>query len=123
MVDLSSDEYTACIESQQREQGAWGGETKDDLDALAWRQVRVCVRRAGEALTYFNNLRARLAGTPTTHVRVHDRAPWRGTAWDTPDSMRAGLTRGECWPLLENEPAWRACVARTQEVETRQHFP
>ena len=28
------------------------------------------------------------------------RAPWRGTAWDNPNSIRVALARGQCWPLL-----------------------
>jgi hypothetical protein len=43
-------------------------------------------------------------------------APWRGTAWDNPDSIRAGLSRGECWPLIEDSILWSPCVARADSL-------
>lgn len=44
-----------------------------------------------------------------------DRAPWRGSAWDNADSIRAGLARGQCWPLIEDTEKWRPCNERAEK--------
>ena len=51
---------------------------------------------------------------PTLHVSIRPgaRATWRETAWDDPDSVRAALVRGECWPFIEDSTIWTPCVAR-----------
>lgn len=53
-------------------------------------------------------------------VSAASRAPWRGTAWDNPDSMSAALARGDCWPLVEDSIRWQACVAG-HDTSTTKH--
>jgi hypothetical protein len=45
------------------------------------------------------------------------KAPWRGTAWDNPDSIRVGLARGQCWPLVEHQAEWEACVKKSEKAD------
>ena len=54
----------------------------------------------------------------TPNSRSQWRAPWRGTAWDNPDSIRAGLARGQCWPLVEHQAEWEACVKKIEKSDS-----
>lgn len=49
-------------------------------------------------------------------LRPYWRAPWRGTAWENPDSIRAGISRGECWPFVEDSILWNPCVERADSL-------
>lgn len=119
VVDMSGDNYTSCLESQAKEDNGFATNPAKPL-AVIYHQIRRCVRRTGHLRTFSEALGSRwrrfheFVVPPDTHYR----APWRGTAWDNPDSIKAGLNRGDCWPLVERQDSsWIKCSDRQDSAE------
>lgn len=120
VVDDNSPAYNACVAAETKEHPI-GFDSRSDLMARVWQEVRACVYRTGRERTLFDRFVHPSIHPDSIQPPIHTdsasterRAPWRGTPWDNEDSIQAGLHRGDCWPLVEDSTAWGLCLRRVR---------
>lgn len=124
VVDQAGDAFQACIWSEARLHNAFRQNADDPMTALRG-QIRVCNSRTGHSRSIRDVIAAvwKRVAVPTPDSQSTWRAGWRGTAWDNPDSIRVGVARGDCWPLVERQADWEECVKRSEKAEQPSKMP